>query len=42
MSLTTVFISSVQKEVAVERRALRDFVTNASVQVMLFSDRLEI
>ena len=37
-----VFISSVQREFAKERRQLCDYTSNASVQVMLFRDRVEI
>jgi ATP-dependent DNA helicase RecG len=37
-----IFISSVQKELAEERRSIRDYTSNASVQVMLFADRLEV
>lgn len=46
MTKFRIFISSVQREFADERRMLavchRDYSDNGSVQIMLFSDRLEI
>jgi hypothetical protein len=42
MKRQILFISSVQKELAGERKAIRDYTSNASVQVMLFADRLEV
>ena len=40
--IVRIFISSVQKELTEERRAIRDYTNDASVQVMLFADRLEV